>query len=80
MVTRLLFDNNKVIGVEYMQGGKLKQVYSSEDVVLSGGAINSPQLLMLSGIGRCKRVNISYIIIIWFLALLKLLLDIYEVQ
>jgi len=57
MVTRLLFDNNKVIGVEYMQGGKLKQVYSSEDVILSGGAINSPQLLMLSGIGNADELN-----------------------
>ena len=52
MVTRLLFDNKKVTGVEYMQGGKLKQVYSSEDLILSGGAINTPQLLMLSGIGK----------------------------
>lgn len=73
MVTRLLFDNNKVTGVEYMQGGKLKQVYSSEDVILSGGAINSPQLLLLSGIGKLKRSVLNFIVIIWFYCIIKAL-------
>jgi choline dehydrogenase len=49
-VTRVLFDGCRAIGVEYRWKGRLLQARAGE-VVLSGGAINSPQLLMLSGIG-----------------------------
>ncbi|XP_036593649.1 choline dehydrogenase, mitochondrial isoform X1 [Trichosurus vulpecula] len=51
-VTRILFDRTRAIGVEYIQSGQKKKVYASKEVILSGGAINSPQLLMLSGIGN----------------------------
>lgn len=66
LVTRVLFDDqNRAIGVEYMQGERLyrasadpspneperQTVYCSGEVILSGGAFNTPQLLMLSGIG-----------------------------
>ncbi|XP_068940472.1 choline dehydrogenase, mitochondrial [Petaurus breviceps papuanus] len=51
-VTKILFDRTRAIGVEYMQSGQRKKVYASKEVILSGGAINSPQLLMLSGIGN----------------------------
>ncbi|CAK8690528.1 unnamed protein product [Clavelina lepadiformis] len=51
MTTKLLFDGKRAIGVEYVENGVTKQAYSSNDIILSGGAINSPQLLMLSGIG-----------------------------
>ncbi|KAI8521325.1 hypothetical protein Bbelb_010790 [Branchiostoma belcheri] len=50
VVTRVLFEGNQAVGVEYIQNGETKQVRAGE-VILSGGAINSPQLLMLSGIG-----------------------------
>lgn len=52
LVTKILFDGKKAIGVEYVKDGKVQKVYADKDVILSGGAINSPQLLMLSGIGN----------------------------
>jgi choline dehydrogenase len=49
-VTRVLFDGKRAVGVEYVQGGQTRTLKARE-VILSGGAINSPQLLQLSGIG-----------------------------
>lgn len=66
LATKVLFDENKrAIGVEYRHGenlyracsmpsqeaGEIRRVYASKEVILSGGAFNTPQLLMLSGIG-----------------------------
>ncbi len=51
MVTRILFQGKRAIGVEYSQEGQIKTAKASAEVVLCGGAINSPQLLQLSGIG-----------------------------
>lgn len=51
MVTRILFEGDRAIGVEFEQDGKTRWVRAEREVILSGGAINSPQLLMLSGIG-----------------------------
>ncbi|WP_338758549.1 GMC family oxidoreductase N-terminal domain-containing protein [Nocardia vulneris] len=51
LATRVLFDGTRAIGVEYHQGGGPHTVTARREVVLCGGAINSPQLLMLSGIG-----------------------------
>ena len=48
--TRVLFDGTRATGVEYRVGRDLRTA-SGGRVILSGGAINSPQLLMLSGIG-----------------------------
>jgi len=51
LVTRVLFEGTRAVGVEYQRGrGPIQQAYAGE-VVLSGGAVNSPQLLQLSGIG-----------------------------
>ena len=50
LVTRILFEGTRAVGVEYAKGSGLERVYGSE-VLLCGGAINSPQLLQLSGIG-----------------------------
>jgi len=52
-VTRILFDITglKAIGVEYYRKNKMYQVFARKEVIISSGAINSPQLLMLSGIG-----------------------------
>ncbi|MFN4283566.1 MAG: GMC family oxidoreductase [Alphaproteobacteria bacterium] len=49
--TRVLMEGNRAIGVEYLQGGQPRKAYASREVILSGGAFNTPQLLMLSGIG-----------------------------
>lgn len=49
--TRVLFDGSRATGVELERGGELLQLRAEREVVLSAGAYNSPQLLMLSGIG-----------------------------
>jgi choline dehydrogenase len=50
-VTRVLFDGKRAVGVEYRaRGGTMKRALGGE-VILAGGAINSPQLLQLSGVG-----------------------------
>jgi len=65
LATRVLFDGNRAVGVEYLKGarmyrahtnpddkpGVLMQAHASREVILCGGTINTPQLLMLSGIG-----------------------------
>ncbi len=50
-VTRVIFDGKRATGVEFEQLGARRVVSARREVVLCGGAINSPQLLMLSGIG-----------------------------
>jgi choline dehydrogenase len=50
-VTKLLFEGSRVTGVEYEQGGVTKRAMASREVILAGGAVNSPQLLQLNGIG-----------------------------
>ncbi len=49
--TRVLLEKKRAVGVEFVQNGLLKQLKCQREVVLSAGAIQSPQLLMLSGIG-----------------------------
>jgi choline dehydrogenase-like flavoprotein len=49
--TRILLEQKRAVGVEYAQGGELKQLRASREVLLCAGALQSPQLLMLSGIG-----------------------------
>jgi choline dehydrogenase len=49
--TKLLFEGKRVVGVEYTRDGKTETVRAAKEVVLSGGVYNTPQLLMLSGIG-----------------------------
>jgi choline dehydrogenase len=51
LVQRLLFENRRAAGVEYRQKGRVVCARASGEVLLSGGAINSPQLLQISGIG-----------------------------
>jgi choline dehydrogenase len=47
----VLFEDDRATGVAYEQDGTRLQADASEEVILSGGAVNSPQLLMLSGLG-----------------------------
>lgn len=51
LATRLLFDGNRVTGVEYVRLGVAEKAYASAEVIIAAGAIRSPHLLMLSGIG-----------------------------
>lgn len=50
-VTKVLFDGRRAVGVEFHQLGQRRVVRARREVVLAGGAVNSPQLLMLSGVG-----------------------------
>ena len=51
LVTRLLFEGTRAVGVEYLHEGMLNQARVNSEVILSAGAFDSPKLLMLSGIG-----------------------------
>jgi len=50
-VTRILFDGTRATGVEYIQNSKTLHARAAREVILSGGSVNTPQLLELSGIG-----------------------------
>ena len=55
--TRILFDGKRANGVEYVHDNQIKQSFADKEVILSGGAINSPQLLLLSGIGPADQLS-----------------------
>jgi len=79
LVTRVLLDADKrAIGVEYLSGerlygadprqntapGKTKQVFAAREVILAGGAFNTPQVLMLSGIGPRDQLEKHGIVVV----------------
>lgn len=49
--TRILFDGGRALGIEYQQGGARRVARAGREVILAAGAVNSPQLLQLSGLG-----------------------------
>jgi choline dehydrogenase len=51
LAEKIVFDGRRAAGVAFRRDGELRTVRAKREVVLSGGAVNSPQLLMLSGIG-----------------------------
>ena len=58
--TKILFDGKRATGVAYKRGGfsgRSDEVHASREVIISGGTINSPQLLQLSGIGPTNLLN-----------------------
>jgi choline dehydrogenase len=57
LVTRVLFEGRRAVGVEYVDRGRVEKACADREVVLSGGAINSPQLLMLSGVGPVEALR-----------------------
>jgi choline dehydrogenase len=57
LVTRLLFEGTRAVGVEYLHEGTLHQVSVNQEVILSAGAFDSPKLLMLSGIGDAAQLQ-----------------------
>jgi len=50
--TRIVFDGDRACGVEYVTAGATQRVGAAREVIVAGGVINTPQLLMLSGIGE----------------------------
>ena len=49
--TRILLERKRAVGVEFHQGGQVKQLRAAREVLLCAGALQSPQILMLSGVG-----------------------------
>ncbi len=56
-VNRIIFDNKVAQGVEYVQNGQTHYAKANDEVILCGGAFNSPQTLMLSGIGAKEELE-----------------------
>src|SRR5579872_3689060 len=50
-VSRVVIHHGRTIGVEYCERGRKRTAYADAEVILAGGALNSPQLLLLSGVG-----------------------------
>ena len=57
LVARVLFEGTRAVGVEYERQGQLHQLRADREVILSGGSINSVQLLKLSGIGPTQELK-----------------------
>jgi choline dehydrogenase len=57
LVHRILLQGDRALGIEYALKGRLAQAFADADVLLCAGAINSPQLLQLSGIGRGSELS-----------------------
>jgi choline dehydrogenase-like flavoprotein len=56
-VTRIVMEGKRAVGVEYILGGEVKQIKAAREVLLSAGALQSPQILMLSGIGPAAHLK-----------------------
>jgi choline dehydrogenase len=56
-VLKILVENGRAVGVEYLQGGETKRAMAQRGVVVSSGCLNTPRLLMLSGIGPAAELK-----------------------
>ena len=56
-VEKIIFDGKKAIGIEVKIKNKVEKIYAKKELILSGGSINSPQLLMLSGVGDANHLK-----------------------
>ncbi|MEM8609817.1 MAG: GMC family oxidoreductase N-terminal domain-containing protein [Myxococcota bacterium] len=56
-VRRILIESGRTVGVEYEQGGQIATASAAREVVLSAGAVGSPQILMLSGVGPADHLR-----------------------
>lgn len=58
-VTKVLIDKRtrRAYGVEYIRNGQKRRIFATKEVILSAGAINSPHLLMLSGVGNKQHLE-----------------------
>ena len=57
LATRILFEGKRAVGVEYLRNGVTVSARAGREVIVSGGSVNSPQLLQLSGIGPGSRLQ-----------------------
>ena len=56
-VEKIIFEEKKAVGIEVKIKNKVEKIYANKEVILSGGSINSPQLLMLSGVGPAEHLK-----------------------
>jgi choline dehydrogenase len=57
LVTKVLIEDGRAVGVRYLHDGEQREARVQGEVILSGGAVNSPQLLLLSGIGPADQLR-----------------------
>ncbi len=57
MARRIVIEGNRAAGIEYQRNGTVHTARADREVILSGGAINSPQLLMISGVGPADHLR-----------------------
>jgi choline dehydrogenase len=57
VATRLLFEGRRCVGVAFRQRGQERELRAAREVIVAGGAVNSPQLLQLSGIGPAAHLR-----------------------
>jgi choline dehydrogenase len=57
LASRVVIDHGRAVGVAYLQGVQQQVAYAAAEVILAGGAVNSPQLLMLSGVGPAAHLR-----------------------
>jgi choline dehydrogenase len=55
--TRVLLEDGRAVGIEYLRRGRKKVARAAAEVILAGGAVNSPQLLLLSGVGPAEELR-----------------------
>ncbi len=55
--TRILFDGKRAVGVEFERGGRVYRADAAKEVIVSGGSLASPKLLMLSGVGPADHLR-----------------------
>jgi choline dehydrogenase len=56
-VNRIVFDGRRAVAVEYQRGGAVERADAEREVILSAGAVNSPHILQLSGVGAPEHLN-----------------------
>ena len=56
-VEKIIFDGKKAIGIKVKIKNKVENIFVNKEVILSGGSINSPQLLLLSGVGPAEHLK-----------------------
>lgn len=62
----MLFKDKTAIGVEFLRNGTMQKVFADKEVVLSAGAIGSPKILLMSGIGPTKHLSEMKVISVGF--------------
>ena len=56
-VEKIIFEGKKAVGIQVKIKNKIEKIFANKEIILSGGSINSPQLLMVSGIGDANHLK-----------------------